>query len=335
MPEADTGTGTACLLCGSREQRRPLLVDIVDKRHHVEGQWDFRRCGQCGLVALHPFPDDVGAGYPQDYSQHRVRTPTTGTPARTPTRRWLRRHSLAGLGYPTGGGASGAEPGVLDRLVAAFPAVRVQAQWGSILVPRARPGGRLLDVGCGAGGYLAVMRALGWEVTGVEPDATSRAVARGEGLRVVPSIAEAGFEPGSFDVVALNHVIEHLVDPVAELRSLPAPPRPRRPPGRGHPQLGVPRPPPLPPLLVRPGGAPPPGAVRPPDPAGHGRGGRVPRSSPDPPVPPGRGPRRWRRSWAFSRHTLAPRAVVALGTAVACAAAFVGGGEEIELWATP
>lgn len=335
MP-TDTGTGTACLLCGSGESRQPLLVDVVDKRYHVEGHWDFRRCGRCGLVALHPFPDDVGAGYPEAYSQHRVRTPSTDTPARTPVRRWLRRHSLAGLGYhgEAGAGAGGAEPGAVDRLVAAVPAVRMQAQWGSILVPKARPGGRLLDVGCGAGGYLAVMRALGWDVTGVEPDATSRAVAQGEGLRVVPSLAEAGFEPGSFDVIALNHVIEHLVDPVAELRSLRTLLAPdgllglatpnwaslgRRLFGRSWYALEAPRHLVLfDPRTLR-------ATV---EAAGFRVVSRSTRSARE-------GPETWRISWAFSRHEHASRAVVALGTAACCAAAFVGAGEEIELWATP
>ena len=343
MPDTDTGTATACVLCGSVESREPLLVGVVDNRYHVEGRWDFRRCRTCGLVALHPFPDDIGAGYPAAYSQHRVRAPSTGTPARSPARRWLRRHSLAGLGYRDdwGDGDPGTDdasapvrPGPVDRLVAAVPAVRMQAQWGSILVPQARPGGRVLDVGCGAGRYLAVMKALGWDVTGVEPDDSSRAVAQAQGLRVVPSVAEAGFEHGSFDVIALNHVIEHLADPVGELRSL----RPllapdgllgvatpnwaafgRRVFGRSWYALEAPRHLVLfDPATLR-------ATI---EAAGFKVVSRATRSARE-------GPETWKISWAVSRRKHASRPVVALGTAASCAAAFVGAGEEIEQWAIP
>src|SRR6185436_9579188 len=50
--------------------------------------------------------------------------------------------------------------------------------------------GRLLDVGCGDGGFLDVARARGWEVVGTELGGNaSRTAARG--IEVQPSIAGA------------------------------------------------------------------------------------------------------------------------------------------------
>lgn len=75
--------------------------------------------------------------------------------------------------------------------------------------------GRLLDVGCGSGEFLAQMRELGWDVFGVEPDPQAARVAREQfGLTVWPgALAEASFPDGFFDAVTLNHVIEHVADP--------------------------------------------------------------------------------------------------------------------------
>src|SRR5205823_7950910 len=78
------------------------------------------------------------------------------------------------------------------------------------------PPGRVLDVGCGDGSRLARLRSLGWDVMGQEmdPKAASRA---GEtyGVRVhVGPLEGAGFNEGEFDAIVMNHVIEHVHDPV-------------------------------------------------------------------------------------------------------------------------
>ncbi len=335
MADVDAGARPACVLCGSRRAREAVLAGVVDGRYHVEGRWDFRRCPECRLVALDPFPEDVSAGYPASYVQHQVRAPGVDGPARSPARRWLRRHALAGLGYRVeeGGTAGPVSPGPVDRLVAAVPMVRIGSQWGCLLVPRATPGGRILDLGCGAGRYLLLMRALGWDVVGVEPDATSRAVATGQGLAVVASLADGGLEPGSFDVITLNHVIEHLEDPVGELRAL----RPLLAPGG---RLGVATPnwaafgrrlfgrswyalePPRHLVLFAP-----PTLRATVEAAGFEVASLATRSSRE-------GPVSWRRSWHLRHHRQPPRPVVAAGTVASCAAALVGAGEEIELWAT-
>src|SRR5207245_1005319 len=75
-------------------------------------------------------------------------------------------------------------------------------------------GGRLLDVGCGSGDYLVRMRALGWDVAGLEPDHAAASQARRRDLAVEVGTAEtADFPAESFDAITLSHVIEHLHDP--------------------------------------------------------------------------------------------------------------------------
>jgi 2-polyprenyl-3-methyl-5-hydroxy-6-metoxy-1,4-benzoquinol methylase len=79
--------------------------------------------------------------------------------------------------------------------------------------------GRLLDVGCAAGFFLQVGVRNGWEVYGVEPSVCMADYARLQsGLNVFRgTVKEAGFPAGHFDVVTMWDVLEHMVDPRAEL----------------------------------------------------------------------------------------------------------------------
>ncbi len=85
---------------------------------------------------------------------------------------------------------------------------------------RARPAGRLLDVGCGTGLLLALARPT-YECVGLEPSPVPAAAARAQGFPVVESTLEAAdLEPGSFDVVTMDAVVEHVTDPLAVLRKV-------------------------------------------------------------------------------------------------------------------
>lgn len=73
--------------------------------------------------------------------------------------------------------------------------------------------GTLLDVGAGAGAFLHVMKEKGWAVTGIEPDETARKNAKENyGVELKEESALNNFEAGSFDVISLWHVLEHVHD---------------------------------------------------------------------------------------------------------------------------
>lgn len=83
------------------------------------------------------------------------------------------------------------------------------------LPPRLPRQGRLLDVGCAAGFFLAEARAF-YEVQGVELSAWSSAFAR-ERLSLpvfTGTLQQAALPANHFDVVTLWDVIEHVPDPV-------------------------------------------------------------------------------------------------------------------------
>jgi len=82
-------------------------------------------------------------------------------------------------------------------------------------LPPSRPGARLLEIGCGNGGFLVAMRELGWQVQGIEPDAKAAEVARRYDLPVDDGVLCADTYPeATFDAISLHHVIEHLHNPI-------------------------------------------------------------------------------------------------------------------------
>jgi len=93
----------------------------------------------------------------------------------------------------------------------------------SVIRRHFREPGRVLDIGCAAGYFLSVMKEEGWQVTGLEPSDPIRAQAEerlgAENLLSDPA-ALADLEPGSFDLVTLWDVIEHIPDFLATLRTI-------------------------------------------------------------------------------------------------------------------
>ncbi len=77
--------------------------------------------------------------------------------------------------------------------------------------------GRLLEVGCSAGGFLSHAKRAGWQEVGVEPvEASARYAIDQLGLNVhIGTLDDVDIEPESIDVVYSNAVIEHVEDPAA------------------------------------------------------------------------------------------------------------------------
>jgi len=195
----------SCPLCA---QPGPVLYDnLRDRLFDAPGLWSLRRCAPCDVLWLDPRPvaTDVGKLY-ERYLTHDAPEKGGGFAEN------FRRGVLAGaLGYSGGswlGRALAWVPPLCDRVA------------GTMMWLRHPWRGRLLDIGCGNGEFLARARALGWEVAGIEPDPTAARIARERfGIDILASsLQEARLEPESFDAVTLSHVIEHLIDPPATLR---------------------------------------------------------------------------------------------------------------------
>lgn len=140
------------------------------------------RCRRCGLVYVDPRPD--AETLPAIYSAYHAR-----------------------------GGKDEASWG---RLMA--PVFREAAE----LLDASRNGsgpGRLLDVGCGFGGFLSLMRRRGWDAEGIDPSAAAVESARNRNVPVRLGTFEGlEEERSSFDGITLFYVLEHLADPMGALR---------------------------------------------------------------------------------------------------------------------
>ena len=89
--------------------------------------------------------------------------------------------------------------------------------------------GRFLDIGCGTGRLLYLARRAGWEAHGLELSDEAARLAReqvgapvtvGDFLKLDPE------NDDGYDLVALRHVLEHLIDPIPALKKISARLRP-------------------------------------------------------------------------------------------------------------
>lgn len=82
--------------------------------------------------------------------------------------------------------------------------------------------GRVLDVGCALGDCLIQAKKLGWiNVLGIDPSAYAIKTAKSRGLSVKQgTLKTVNFENNSFDLVLSQDQIEHITDPVPELKRM-------------------------------------------------------------------------------------------------------------------
>ena len=183
-----------CIACGS--SAADTVMHGSDRLYHTTTrQFDVVRCGGCGLMRLDPVPtpEELRRYYPENY-WFAPDTSTAGKLEEAWRRMVLRDH------------------------------VRFVSQ--ALMDSKAR--GPLLDVGCGGGLFLGMMRERGHRVMGLDfsRDAAAMAWREQQAPAVVAEFASAPLRAGSFAAITMFHVMEHLYDPgryVAAARELLAP----------------------------------------------------------------------------------------------------------------
>lgn len=176
-----------CPLCmsGPGEHTEVLSNDIFSMRLRTV------ICGRCALVFTNPrpTPEVIERFYREDYQM-----------------------LYNEIGRPD-------EEYVSRRRLDAEAAFRAQ-YYG----PYLRDGMRLLEVGAGTGSFLTEVRRRypGAVLEGIEPSGAFASYAsRMSGVQVIETSAEKSvFPPRTFDVLAMFHVLEHLMAPLPMLRRL-------------------------------------------------------------------------------------------------------------------
>jgi len=91
-------------------------------------------------------------------------------------------------------------------------------------LPYLRTGARVLDVGCGDGHLLGLVRAeapFPLELDGVELAAEAAAEAIRRGVRLHEGrVEDVPLPPNAYDLIVMNQLIEHVADPAAVLRRI-------------------------------------------------------------------------------------------------------------------
>ena len=87
------------------------------------------------------------------------------------------------------------------------------------IVGEVQSSGKLLDIGSGRGQLLKLAGDRGYDAVGLEASAGAADISRQAfGVNVIEgSFPDYRFEPCSFDIIVMNHVIEHLEDVVRAL----------------------------------------------------------------------------------------------------------------------
>jgi 2-polyprenyl-3-methyl-5-hydroxy-6-metoxy-1,4-benzoquinol methylase len=212
-----TKSRPTCFLCGATGEL--LYTNLTDRLFNAPGVWQTERCtrAECGLLWLDPVPidEDIGEVY-REYYTHEEAQVSTGRlrSAYAVIQQAYWRHRF---GYRTG--IEGWKRWL--ALLAYLHPGRREEMDSAVMYLHAQPGARLLEVGCGSGARLKLLGTLDWNVEGVEVDAIAVRRCTEQGLTVrLGSLHEQRFAPSTFDVVVMNHVIEHVVDPQSLLQEI-------------------------------------------------------------------------------------------------------------------
>jgi len=199
-----------CDYCGA-DEADPYLSG-PDRVCGLEGEFHVVRCTRCGLLRTNPqpVPEDLAKAYPPSYDVHAASVTLPDPPT------GLLRWGLVNYrNYPLGRKA----PAIVRWVMMPWAGLRLRGRRFIDYVPY-RGQGRLLDFGCGTGGYVARMTAAGWKAEGIDLVPTAVAAGRDAGLALHEgTLPGAALPAAHYDVITMWHVLEHVPSPLATLKA--------------------------------------------------------------------------------------------------------------------
>lgn len=196
MADAVPNSGP-CGVCGGLAGNR--LHIVREMMFGWKEEFEYLECASCGCLQLVEIPEDLGRYYPSDYYS------LASTP-RLPGSRVKRALRLARDRYAVFG------CGLLGRLV--YNRYPGEGLLALARVPVSRQT-RILDVGCGSGGYLFSLGVLGFRhLAGIDPFLPENtALLEGTVPLYRQEITDFGQGAGEWDLVMMHHSFEHMASP--------------------------------------------------------------------------------------------------------------------------
>jgi 2-polyprenyl-3-methyl-5-hydroxy-6-metoxy-1,4-benzoquinol methylase len=181
-----------CIICGSNASKK--ILNGSEYMFGMRGSHDIKKCVFCGMVFLDPQPTkkELQKYYPTSayYSYKSVKKQSF----------FARLRNCLVI--------QSSRPSFIGKIVSLFLSVPA--------IPVYKKKGKILDVGCGSGHTLMLLKSVGWNVYGLDIDKQAINVAHKNGLK---NVSLGSFEhmkkypDGFFDCIRLYHVIEHLDKP--------------------------------------------------------------------------------------------------------------------------
>jgi 2-polyprenyl-3-methyl-5-hydroxy-6-metoxy-1,4-benzoquinol methylase len=204
-----------CPVC-ERQESFPKFT-IPDFLHGVPGTYTYVGCSRCGTVYQNPrvIEEDLALCYPQTYFTHSIPDELENLPRNSSSWRGQIRSAILARSDSGDFKSASITVDVIADLLALFPSARQRARFGLIdALGRGKDERRCLDIGCGNGTTLRCLKWLGWQGVGLEFDESAGETSRRvSGCEVrVGTLDAAGFSDGEFDLIHMNHVVEHLPD---------------------------------------------------------------------------------------------------------------------------
>lgn len=172
----------ACLICGS--EKTYLWLTGREILHLTPSIYSLYRCRDCKVKFVSPQPG------PEELAE------------------------LYGSGFYAGAQSGKRVARRVGRLADFLASFRAHEILKAIPAP-----GKILDIGCGAGSFLAAMKKRGWQASGIDPSPEARNAAP-EDLRDAIRIGQLADLPPDpvWDAMTFWHSLEHAPDPSALVR---------------------------------------------------------------------------------------------------------------------
>lgn len=223
-----------CTLCGSDQSK--IIVKSYDRLHPQNpGEFAMVQCQKCGLIYQNPRPtqDTVGQFYPKGeyYSFNSQKSfflasleaaiinhfgPTDKHVKVSLPMRALGNLIVKRVGVPNFPKTGDAKEGSRRAQVMSTTGNR-NGRTRSGNLSTEKPS--ILDIGCGDGFVLSVLKKIGWEVYGTEVSQEAVKAAQKNSLTVyLGQVEDIDFKNKRFDFIRMSHSLEHLPDPKRSLK---------------------------------------------------------------------------------------------------------------------